>query len=100
MNKEHSQPILSFGATWSERDDLEAASKGYRGDCKVELPDKRVFSVYFYDPIRLQQDLAYEKMIAEVGLIVIDELTRERMEDAVVKLWQNGYFENFKPLNL
>jgi len=92
-------PALLFGSEWTERDDLETPSKGYRGDCKVRLPDQRIFSVCFYDPTRLQQDLVEEKIIADVGLIVLDELTKQKMEHAVLELWQRGYFENFKPIN-
>jgi len=99
MAQHNEEPILLFSSDWTEMDDIETPSKGYRGDCRVQLPDKRIFSVCFYDPIRLQQDLEYEKIIAEVGLIVIEEVTKIKMQEAVVKLWKLGYFENFKGLD-
>ncbi|MDP9194010.1 MAG: hypothetical protein M3P06_20130 [Acidobacteriota bacterium] len=37
-------------------------------------------------------------MVAEVGLIVVPEITRNTMEAAVAFLAQRGFFEYFRPL--
>lgn len=89
---------MIFEGGFTERDEFETPSKGYRPDGIVILPDKRRFSVYFYDPVRLQQDLFVEKIIAEVGLIVIEEVTREKMEEAVQKLYEIKYFDSLVPI--
>lgn len=61
------------------------------------------YPVYFIDPIRLQQDLTAETelgtpFLAEPGLIILPEVTREGMENAVRQLWEQGYFESLKSL--
>ena len=69
---------------------------------KVAQPN----SVYFIDPIRLQQDLEAEVecgslflvFLAPPGLIVIPELTRTAMETAIARLWKQGYFNALKSL--
>jgi hypothetical protein len=101
-NKESSMikkdtPLLIFRSGFSERDEFETPLKGYRNDVIVELPDKKKFPVCFYDTTRLQQDIQDEKIIAEVGLIILKKVTKEKMEEAVIKLWRANYFDSFKP---
>lgn len=96
MKKNRNVPYLLFASDWTERDDFETPLKGYRNDVLVELPDKRKFAVSFYDVVRLRQVIEDEKMIAEIGLIILDEVTKTRMEEAVYKLWRENYFEHFK----
>lgn len=36
--------------------------------------------------------------LAEPGLIILPEVTREGMENAVRQLWEQGYFESLKSL--
>jgi hypothetical protein len=36
--------------------------------------------------------------LAEPGLIILPEVTREGMEYAVRQLWEQGYFESLKSL--
>ncbi|BAZ08948.1 hypothetical protein NIES4071_07540 [Calothrix sp. NIES-4071] len=96
-------PKLTFKYGWDDRDDEETLMKGYRSDGIVESPEGEVYPVYFRDPIRLQQDLEAEKelgsaFLAEPGLIILPEVTREAMENAVRQLWEQGYFESLKPL--
>ena len=85
-----------------EKDDEETPMKGYRSDGIVKTPEGE-YPVYFIDPIRLQQDLEAETelgtpFLAEPGLIILPEVTREGMESAVIQLWQQGYFESLKSL--
>ncbi len=59
----------------------------------------------FYDPVRLSQDLEEDAKfghpcIAEPGMIVIPEITMERMNQAVAILVAEGYFSNLQPMKL
>ncbi len=36
--------------------------------------------------------------MAEPGLIILPEVTREAMENVVRQLWKQGYFKSLKPL--
>ncbi|GBF82853.1 hypothetical protein [Aphanothece sacrum] len=94
---------LTFQYGWEEKDDEETPMKGYRSDGIVKTSEGE-YSVYFIDPIRLQQDLEAETelgtpFLAEPGLIILPEVTREGMENAVKKLWEQGYFKCLKYLN-
>ncbi|MBW4508089.1 MAG: hypothetical protein KME64_16480 [Scytonematopsis contorta HA4267-MV1] len=96
-------PKLTFKYGWDERDEAETLQKGYRNDGIVHCADGKTYSVYFIDPIRLQQDLEDEveygsPFLAPPGLIVIPELTQSAMENAITKLWKQGYFDSLKPL--
>lgn len=57
-------------------------------DRMVSLSDGKAYSVYFIDSIRMQQDLDSEvelgsPFLAPPGLIVIPELSRSAMENAI-----------------
>ena len=97
-------PRLTFKYGWDERDEVETPMKGCRSDGIVSLSNGKTYSVYFIDPIRLQQDLEEEvelgsPFLAPLGLIVIPELTRSAMENAIAQLWKQGYFDALKPLS-
>ena len=85
---------------FDERAEIEAEWRGYLSHARVRLDDGRVFSVYFVDPVRLTQDVeaARPSMVAEVGLIVLPQITRRAMEEAVAFLAPRGFFEYFRPL--
>jgi len=94
---------LTFQYGWSEKDDEETPMKGYRSDGVVETSEGK-YPVYFIDPIRLQQDLTAETelgtpFLAEPGLIILPEVTREGMEYAARQLWEQGYFESLRELH-
>lgn len=95
-------PKLTFKYGWEEKDDEETLMKGYRSDGIVQTLEGD-YPVYFIDPIRLQQDLEAETelgtpFLAEPGLIILPEITRENMENAVRQLWEQGYFNSLKSL--
>jgi hypothetical protein len=85
---------------FDERAQIEAGWRGYLSHARVLLDDGRVFPVYFVDPVRLAQDVeaAQHAMVAEVGLIVLPEITCRAMEAAVAFLVPRGFFEYFRPL--
>ncbi|WP_243147524.1 hypothetical protein [Scytonema sp. UIC 10036] len=96
-------PRLTFKYGWDDRDDEETLMKGYRSDGIVQSSEGERYPVYFIDPIRLQQDLEAEEelgsaFLAQPGLIILPEVTREAMENVVRQLWEQGYFEFLKPL--
>ena len=72
----------------------------YLSHARVRLDDGWMFPVYFVDPVRLKQDVeaAQPSIVAEVGLIVLPEITRHTMEAAVAFLAPRGFFEHFRPL--
>ena len=79
--------------------------KGYRSDGILQSPEGEMYTVYFIDPIRLQQDLEAEQeagsaLFAEPGLIILPEVTREAMQNVVRQLWEQGYFESLKTLKI
>src|SRR5215813_7489981 len=94
-----SAPRLSFRVDFDERTAVEVENKGWCGIAFVELPGGEQVDVFFYDPIRLAQDLQSETksghaFIAEPGLIVIPRVTLAFMEAAVKTLFEQGYFDN------
>lgn len=38
--------------------------------------------------------------LAEPGLIILPEVTREAMENVVRQLWEQGYFKSLMPLKI
>src|SRR5947209_4848898 len=95
-------PRILFPEECDERAIFEMPLKGWLST-EVELEDGSRYPVYFTDPIRLQQDLD-ERMgtgnpcFAEPGLIVVPEVTVEAIQDAVLFLWNRGYFGEVKAL--
>jgi hypothetical protein len=98
-------PKLTFKYGWDDRDDEETPMKGYRSDGIVQSSEGEIYSVYFIDPVRLQQDLEAESelgniFLAEPGLIILPEVNREAMENAVRQLWEQGYFKFLKSVEI
>lgn len=98
------KPELIFEGEFDEREEMECRDRGYRSHVRVELAGGEQFPVVFYDAVRLQQDLADEAksgspFIAEPGLIVLPEVTRENMQKAVNRLAEEGFFETLRPVS-
>ena len=94
------RPKLLFEANFDERLACEVEQKGWCGIGSVELPSGARVKVFFYDPVRLAQDLETDlkfgdTCIAEPGMIVIPRVTLDHMERAVSQLYEKGYFNNF-----
>lgn len=89
---------LCFDYEFDEQIAAETADRGYWGHSHVELANGVTRPVVFYDAVRLQQDLEEESsqgkpFIAEKGLIVLKDVTRENMETAIQNLVDEGYFD-------
>jgi hypothetical protein len=62
------------------------------------------YPVFFIDPVRLQQELADrvragQPFFAEVNLIVLPEVTTEKVQHTAAELVRQGYFQQLKPLS-
>jgi hypothetical protein len=91
-------PRLVFKYPFDEAAAYDAEARGYLSYASVELGNGARYPVVFYDPVRLQQDLEVEvgegrAFIAEPGLIIVPEVTLARMQAAVERLSQTGFFE-------
>jgi hypothetical protein len=83
---------------WDERDRFERPMKGWLDHVIVETEDGRTFDLSFYDPVRLTQDLDEEvkrgrEGITKKGLMVVPEVTRENIENAIRQAEADGYFK-------
>lgn len=99
MVTEHATPKLRFSREYSDKDAFEAKSRGYLSHVMVELEEGRIYPVFFYDVVRLQQDLERSveqgrPFIADPGMIVVGEITPEAMQFAVEQLGREGYFDH------
>ena len=94
---------LSFDCEMDDRTEWEIRQKGYFEHSLVNLPDGRTMRVFFWEPVRLLQDLemdlsAGRTCLAEPGMIVLPELTIKNMKAAVEELYERGYFNSFAPV--
>jgi hypothetical protein len=94
-------PRLIFDETFDERARFEAKARGYLSHVKVVLSDESAYPVVFYDCARLGQELAYEvssgrMCVADIGMIVLAEVTVENMDIAVRKLAREGFFKGLR----
>ncbi len=96
------KPQLVFSGLFDEREEAECQARGYRSHVWAELPTGERYALTFYDAVRLAQDLEVETAagnpyIAEPGLIVLDQVTRENMEGAIHRMAEGGFFESMRP---
>jgi len=68
----------------------------------AELGEGRLYPLYFYDAVRLQQDLEEmakhgQPFIAEPGMIVVSEINLEKLREVVHRLNLEGFFDSFVP---
>src|SRR5262249_2127666 len=90
-------------ADFDERAEWEMSARGYLSHATVELAAGQRYPVCFYDPVRLRQDVEMgaksgEPCVAEPGLIVVPQVTREEIIRAVEYLADTGYFSHLVPL--
>ena len=98
------KPRLIFEGGFDERDAFESKARGYRSHVWAELADGERYPLVFYDAVRLQQDLqdmtkVGSPYIAESGLIVLQEVTKDNMELAVARLFEEGFFDSLRPVS-
>ncbi len=68
----------------------------------MELDHGRLYPLFFYDAVRLQQDL--EEMakqgrafIADPSMIVVQDITLETLRQVVHQLNREGFFDSYTP---
>ncbi len=97
MTEPGTYPLLHFREAFDERTSWEVSAKGWYSGVVVELENGSRYSVFFYAPARLAQDLQTEvklgrPYLAEVGLIVVPEISEASMRLAVDRLHKDGWF--------
>ena len=100
---ETTYPRLLLEKDFDDQAAFEVEQKGWYGQALVALSDSIRVKVFFYDPVRLSQDLEYglrsgAVCIAEPGMIVIPSVTRQYMEAAINQLYKQGFFESLVPI--
>jgi hypothetical protein len=95
---------LVFVVPFDDFKAAEAQARGYLSHVLVETVDGNLYPVTFYDPVRLQQDLdertkQAEPFVAEVGLIVVPEITMTTLEAAARGACRDGLFDYMKPID-
>jgi hypothetical protein len=95
-------PKLSFPRGFDERIAYDAEQKGYWCQVLVQLPSGRQYSVTFYDPVTISQNMKVVEegggaCIGEPGLIVVPSVTLHFMQEAANQLFEEGYFEHLIP---
>ena len=98
-----SLPNITFPDDYGGQSEFETPSRGYLSGVTVELPDGSRYALYFTDPTRLRQDLAYDTddsvyYFAEPGLVVLREVNTTSIRNAVLDLFRDGFFQQLKPL--
>jgi hypothetical protein len=93
---------LRFPEDFDAQSEFETPSRGYLSDVVVQSSNGSCYRLFFYDPVRMRQDLdaavaAGKPYLAEPNLIVLSEVTTENIERAVQGLWRDGFFEHLKP---
>ena len=88
--KEFSEILYLYGYT--EMDDFEMPIKGYRDDVIVKFSDNSQYRLCFYDVTRLSQDIADEKIICAKGLVIVENLTKKSILEAVHRMIKENYF--------
>ncbi len=78
----------------------EVEAKGWLPDVIVTINAQR-YSVTFYDPARLAQDIEDELKASaaffQCNLLVIPSVTRTRMEEAIASLARTGAYTGMTP---
>jgi hypothetical protein len=90
MNAKETFQVV-FPEWYDQRGEWEAKEKGWLDGVEVRLANGKSQPLFFYDPVRLAQDLEAETKqgrpcVAQPGMIVIPEVTREAILTAVEKL--------------
>jgi hypothetical protein len=93
--------VVRFPEDYDAQSEFETPHRGYLSGVRVEFDDGRSYRVFFYDPVRLKQDLEAEASIgrpclAEAGMIILPEVTTEAIRAAVSRLVREGFFEHLK----
>lgn len=95
--------VFHYPHGFDDRSEYEMERRGYLSGGEVELADGSRYPVFFYDPVRLAQDVesgtaSGDPCLWEPGLVVIPEVTPKRIEAALDRLMADGAFQFLRPL--
>jgi len=104
MSHDDTYPRLIFREPFEGQTAFEVPQKGWYNGLTVELEGGSQYEVFFYDPVRLSQDLESEvqqgnRYLAEPGMIVVPEINEISMREAIVALFKQGWFDHLRPAN-
>jgi len=90
---------VDFPIEWDEQDDFEIPVKGCLSNVIVHTTDGIKHTLSFYDPVRLSQEIESEinngkAGFIERGLIVVPEVTKTNIEQAIKLAESEGYFQS------
>jgi len=103
MNPEQVPATLRFAREFSDQDAFEARGRGYLSHVLAQLGEGRLYPLFFYDAVRLQQDLEESAkygrpFVADPGMIVVPEITLDAMKQAVEQLSRESFFDHLTPV--
>ncbi len=95
--------VVHFPEDFDAQSEFETPSRGYLSDVVVETNKGARFKLFFYDPVRMRQDLEAavsmgKPYLAEPNTVLLPEVTVENIEKAVQGLWQDRFFDYAKPI--
>src|SRR5436853_409395 len=99
MTPTASRATIHFPADYDEQSEFETPLRGYLSDVVVETADGNRYAVFFFDPVRLGQELELHArqgrpFVAEPGMIVVQKVTTESIRATVERLEHAGYFNH------
>jgi hypothetical protein len=88
-----------FPECYDERGEWEAKEKGWLQGVEVRFSNGDAYPVFFYDPVRLAQDLETDTkhgrpFLAQPDMIVFPQITREAILDVIGKLVDEAFFSD------
>jgi hypothetical protein len=86
-----------FPECCDQRGEREAKEKGWLQGVEVRFSTGAVHPLFFYDPVRLAQDLEVDvrhgrPFLAHPGMIVIPQITREAILNVIARLVDEEFF--------
>jgi hypothetical protein len=95
---------IHYPDDFDAREEYEMPLKGYFSGVTVELADGRRYNLFFFDPVRLRQELELSAKdarpyVAEPSMVVIPDVTPAAIEQAVAGLVRDRFFDHLKPLD-
>jgi hypothetical protein len=96
-------PKLRFVLEFTELRAYEAEVRGYLSHVVADFGDGRIYPLFFYDIVRLQQDFATyveqgQTYFTDPGMIIVERVTLANMELAILRLHDECYFDYLKPI--
>src|SRR5215212_7951824 len=88
---------------FDERREEEMQLRGYLSQVVVQLETGRKYALFFVDPVRLESELddvvrMGDSCMAEVGMVILPEVTMKNIRAAIDSLVTRKYFDYFRAL--